>query len=369
MTTTLTQALSDLDELDELATDRRAWSAEWELACAWLAEKARSIGVDVEIDRAGNQWFAAAGEGDSTRAIGGYLDTGGAAEGSLGLIAGLELLRRRAAGGPLEPFKLVNWADGSGARFGRPFGASAAAGTLKDWFVATELLDGDGSSLLETVQNRGVEPRMAHMARRLLLPIRSYVELGAAAGVESARAASGAEGIERCRLTWRVATDGADPLGGATRFETELRERISGGVRSASASITEQIRLSDRSGGLVQQFDAAADEPEALESLLALALDVSDRIGEERGLTVAWERIWRTAPVSFDPALTELAHTALSERATVPAPSATPIQSPAAELARGGTPSALVLLPGLAGSAGAEAALEAGLRVLEAFAR
>ncbi len=367
MTTDLTHALADLDELEGLARARPAWSSEWESACGWLAEKCRSLGVDVELDRAGNQWFATRADADATLAVGGYLDTGGGTDGSLSILAGLELMRRRAAGSKLVPFKLVNWADGSGARFGRPFGPSAAAGTLRDWFVATELLDDQGSSLLETVQNRGIEPRMAHMARRLLLPVERYVELDAVSGQEGARAPNGAEGIERCRLTWRSASEGSDPVGGANRFSGELAERVSAGGLPGSAEVHELDGLSDRTGGIVQQLDAAANDQAALEALLGLALDVSDRIGEGRGLTVEWQRVWRTSPVPFDAALTELVRSALDDDSV--APSATAFQTPAAEVARGGTPSALVLLPGPESSSDAERSLATALRVLETFAR
>ena len=172
------QTLAELAELERLIPSRLAWSPEWDRACGWLVDKARSFGAAVEVDRAGNQWFTVSGGSDASLVVGGYLDTGGRTRGTLGLLAGLELLRRASVGETSAALKLVNWADGTGARFGRPFGASAAAGTLGDWFVAAELRDEDGSSLLETLQNRGIEPRLAHMARRLVRPIRTYIEFG-----------------------------------------------------------------------------------------------------------------------------------------------------------------------------------------------
>jgi hypothetical protein len=57
---------------------------------------------------------------------------GGWLDGCLGVLAGLEVLRRaRASGKPPLTLHLVDWADEEGARFGRSLaGSAASAGTL-----------------------------------------------------------------------------------------------------------------------------------------------------------------------------------------------------------------------------------------------
>ena len=361
------QALADLDELERLAPGRPAWSPEWDSACSWLADRARAVGAGVEIDRAGNQWFTVSGGADAELVVGGYLDTGAHTGGALGLVAGLELLRRAADGETTASLKLVNWADGAGERFGRPFGASAAAGTLRDWFVAAELLDEGGSSLLETLQHRGIEPRLAYMASRLVRPIRTYIEFGFDdAGTNGpGHAASAAAGMERCRLIWSRAASGSDPQSGADRFAAELDGLLPPAAAGEAAAVEERPARSRQVGALVQEFEASSNDADALEQLLGTALDLSDRIGEEGGLRVEWQRVWRTRPVSFDAALTKLTDQILgvtidsSERSRP-----TRVQSPASELARGGTPSTLVLLREPDAASDSEANLAIAIRVL-----
>ena len=117
----------------------------------------------------------------------------------------------------------------------------------------------------------------------------------------------------------------------------------------------------------MQQFEASASNLEALEQLLGTALDRSDRIGEEGGLRVEWQRVWRTRPVSFDATLTRLTDRILDVAVDSSQRSRTRVQSPASELARGGTPSTLVLLREPDAPRDREANLAIAMRVLEEY--
>jgi len=131
----------ELKELRELTSDengaqRVAWTDVWQRARKWFATKLVGLPVEHHYDAAGNNWVTLRGASEKTLLIGGHLDSvpnGGWLDGSLNVLAGLEVLRRFASefhGKPPLTIRLVDWADEEGARFGRSLlGSSAFAGT------------------------------------------------------------------------------------------------------------------------------------------------------------------------------------------------------------------------------------------------
>src|SRR6185312_6958427 len=164
------RTVAELEELRELTGDengaqRVAWTDTWERARAWLRDKVE-------------------GTGASERAllIGGHIDSvpnGGWLDGCLNVMAGVEVLRRIAAGGePPLTVRLVNWADEEGARFGRSlFGSSAAAGSMRDHEELRALRDLDGVALPDALAEHGVELDRALEARAQLESAAAYLEL------------------------------------------------------------------------------------------------------------------------------------------------------------------------------------------------
>src|SRR5437762_8516665 len=136
------RTVAELEELraltgDENGAQRVAWTDTWETAREWLRGKVAGTGAIEEIDEAGNQWFTLRGASDRALLIGGHIDSvpnGGWLDGSLNVVAGIEVLRRIAEDGePPLTVRLVDWADEEGARFGRSlFGSSAAARSMAD---------------------------------------------------------------------------------------------------------------------------------------------------------------------------------------------------------------------------------------------
>src|SRR5246127_2987122 len=135
------RTVTELKELRELTSDengaqRVAWTDVWQKARKWFATKLVGLPVEHHYDAAGNNWVTLRGASEKTLLIGGHLDSvpnGGWLDGSLNVLAGLEVLRRFAAefnGRPPVTVRLVDWADEEGARFGRSLlGSSAFAGT------------------------------------------------------------------------------------------------------------------------------------------------------------------------------------------------------------------------------------------------
>ncbi|MBC7647199.1 MAG: M20/M25/M40 family metallo-hydrolase, partial [Pseudopedobacter sp.] len=134
------RTLNELEELraltgDENGAQRVAWTDTWLAARAWYKSKLEELPLEVHQDGAGNLWATLEGGSQRKLIIGSHLDSvpnGGWLDGCLGVLAGLEVLRRlneQYGGKPPVTVRLVDWADEEGARFGRSLlGSSACAG-------------------------------------------------------------------------------------------------------------------------------------------------------------------------------------------------------------------------------------------------
>ncbi len=83
---------------DANGAQRVAWSPVWRDARRWLDERLADAGLRAETDAAGNNWITLPGARPDTVVIGGHLDSvpnGGWLDGPLGVLAGVEALRRR----------------------------------------------------------------------------------------------------------------------------------------------------------------------------------------------------------------------------------------------------------------------------------
>ena len=95
-----------------------AWTDTWVAAKSWLSGKVTPLGVEEEVDEAGNQWSALRGASERTLVLGGHIDSvpNGWLDGSLNVVAGVEVLRRIAEEGmPPVTVRLVSWADEEGS--------------------------------------------------------------------------------------------------------------------------------------------------------------------------------------------------------------------------------------------------------------
>src|ERR687893_2758329 len=176
--------LRELRELtgDENGAQRVAWTETWERAREWMRGKLDGLGLEHELDEAGNQWWTLRGRSERAILIGGHLDSvpnGGWLDGALNVVAGAGVLRRIAEEGePPVAVRLVSWADEEGARFGRSlFGSSAAAGSMADQDDLRTLKDADGVSLPDALREHGVELDRALEARSQLRDAAAYLEL------------------------------------------------------------------------------------------------------------------------------------------------------------------------------------------------
>src|SRR6266404_6279550 len=305
------RTVAELKELRELTADengaqRVAWTDVWQKARKWFATKLVGLPIEHHYDAAGNNWVTLRGASDKTLLIGGHLDSvpnGGWLDGSLNVLAGLEVLRRFAAefkGKPPVTIRLVDWADEEGARFGRSLlGSSAFAGT--DSIAADRgRLDKDGIRLEDALRRCGVEIDRFNEARREQQNAAAYLELHIEQGpvLESMGlplgVVLGTFGVERSRFTWRgqAAHAGSTPmdkrrdaLAGAAKLALYIREIAaevgggavctSGGVVTKPGIVTSVVETAE------QLLDQRHLDAGALARMLEMAKSAATRFAEE----------------------------------------------------------------------------------------
>ncbi len=325
---------------DAQGAQRVAWGPVWRDARGWLDDLLAGEGLRAESDAAGNRWVTLPGARPDTVVIGGHLDSvpnGGWLDGPLGVLAGVEALRRRRGTTPPVTLAVVDFADEEGARFSRSLlGSSGASGSLVPDRVRG-LVDRQGVRLVDALAENGVVlDRMADA--RLSLDARqprAYLELHIEQGPileamgRSTGAVVGTYGVERhvLRFLGQAAHSGSTPI--AMR-----RDAFLAAAETALACREIALRHSTPAAGMVCTvgtvsvepgivtavpgvceiaLDQRALEPDTLQRALADAHEAAARAAAANGVTVEWRHVWRIDPCRFDPRLVELCADAVQE--------------------------------------------------------
>lgn len=333
------RVIADLRELAALTSDangaqRVAWTPTWARAREWYRAKLAELPVAVEQDEAGNIWATLQGASSKALIMGSHLDSvpnGGWLDGCLGVLAGLEVLRRIAAQGlPPVTVRLVDWADEEGARFGRSlFGSSAVAGRLNAEWV-NRLVDTDGVRLPDAVRAFGVTVETAEQAHKQIANAGAYLEMHVEQGpvLESLGlplgAVIGCYGIERHQVTFSgvAAHAGGFPMHlrndaflAAARFALEVREiaKRHGGVATNGRVRNTPDIPTAVAGECAITLDMRHIDAAHLTEMVTEARAASERIANEEGVRVAWRTIYQSPPQRFDPHLVNLCDQAICE--------------------------------------------------------
>jgi hydantoinase/carbamoylase family amidase len=372
------RTVAELNELRELTSDengaqRVAWTDVWLKARQWFQSKLAGLPVEHHLDAAGNSWVTLPGASERALLLGGHLDSvpnGGWLDGSLDVLAAIEVLRRFAdeyAGRPPITIRLVDWADEEGARFGRSLlGSSAFAGTHS---IAADRVrtDKDGI-LLETALRRcGVEIDRFPEAARERQNAAAYLELHIEQGPVLERlglplgVVLGTKGVERHAVTFfgQEAHSGSTPmkvrhdaLAPAAKLALEIRS-IAGKHPDAVCTIGSVKTFPGIVTAVVGRCEATLDQRDldaaVVAQMLHEARQASLRFAAEENCTVEWSRIWSIEPVPFHPALIDLCDQAVAETAgrSHRLPSG-PLHD-AAEVARSGIPAVMMFVQSLKG--------------------
>lgn len=344
------RVIADLRELaartsTERGAQRVAWGPVWREARAWFVEKVRSdLGLPVETDPAGNAWVTLPGASKQAVVFGSHLDSvpgGGWLDGVLGVVAGIEALRRHAAAGtPPVTLHLVDWADEEGARYGRSLtGSAASAGTLDAAKELAHLVDRNGVRLPDALRENGVELDRMGEAHAWLMARdpRAYVELHIEQGpvLEAMKkpvgVVLGTMGVERhmVRFTGQAVHAGATPIPlrqdaflAAAEFALACRDvglKYSG--RTPKTRVVATCGVVKVEPGFVTAVCGATDisldlralDGAVLAKMQSAAEKASRAAAKKNGCTVAWSPLLSIDPRPFDADLLDLCAEAVRE--------------------------------------------------------
>ena len=372
------RTVAELKELraltgDENGAQRVAWTDTWLKAREWFASKLTGLPVERHYDAAGNNWTTLPGESERALLLGGHLDSvpnGGWLDGSLNVLAALEVLRRFATqygGRPPVTVRLVDWADEEGARFGRSLlGSSAFAGT-HSIEADRNRTDKDGIRLEDAVRRCGFEfdhfPDAQHERQNAAAYLELHIEqgpvlerLGLPLGI-----VLGTKGVERYAITFhgQEAHSGSTPmnvrqdaLAAAAKLALEIRP-IAMKHPDAVCTVGSLKTFPGIVTAVVGRCEATLDQRDLDAGVLAQmhreAREASERFAREERCTVEWSRIWSIEPVPFHPELIRLCEDAVRETVgTAHKLPSGPLHD-AAEVERSGVPSVMMFVQSLQG--------------------
>ncbi|MFM7244890.1 MAG: Zn-dependent hydrolase [Planctomycetaceae bacterium] len=372
------RTLRDLEDLRSLTGDadgaqRVAFTPTWVAARSWFRERLAGLPVEIHQDAAGNVWTTLPGESDRAVVIGSHIDSvpnGGWLDGCLGLMAGVEVLRRVSAehaGKPPVTLRVVDWADEEGARFGKSlFGSAACSGNL-DLDEARRLVDRQGMSLPDALRQVGLDFERVKECGRELDTAGAYLELHIEQGPVlldlglPLGAVLGTFGVERHAITFhgQAAHSGSTPMNrrrdaflAAGRMAQEIyaiAARSGGGVCTIGSctttpgivtSVVEECRIT---------LDQRHLDPVALARMHAEAREAAARFATEGGVEVSWERLWHIPPAPFHPDLIGFAEEAVRETCGTSHRLPSGPLHDAAEMAMAGVPTVMLFVQSLHG--------------------
>jgi allantoate deiminase len=320
---------------DGAGVTRFAWSPEIASVSRWLVDELEAIGVPAEIDAAGNvvgRW--AAGTGKAV-AVGSHLDTvprGGRFDGALGVISGLEAIRRLRSSGfvPSRPIWLVSFTDEEGARFGTSMlGSRAFVGEALGELA--DRRDAEGTTLCDAMAQAGFDFARLPEARAVDA-VGAYLELHIEQGrvLEGAGASvgvvTGLAGILGVRVTYTGRADHAgttpmndrrDALAGAARVALAVREMAAGEPSLMRATVG---KIAVEPGGFNViparcefTVDLRAVGAEAFADAERRVLALLERVAAEEGLGLELGTFHRQPPHDFDPEVVDALRAAVRD--------------------------------------------------------
>ena len=372
------RTVAELKELraltgDENGAQRLAWTDTWLKAREWFASKVKELPVKHHYDSAGNNWVTLPGASDQSLLIGGHLDSvpnGGWLDGSLNVLAGLEVLRRIAAefaGRPAVTVRLVDWADEEGARFGRSLlGSSAFAGT-HSIEADRGRTDRDGIRLENALARCGVSIDKFPDAKTEQNNAAAYLELHIEQGPVLERmglplgVVLGTKGVERHVITFhgQEAHSGSTPmnarrdaLAAAAKLALEIRA-IAKKHQDAVCTMGSVKTFPGIVTAIVGRCEVTLDQRDLDANVLARmyreAQEASQRFAAEENCSVSWSRLWSIEPVPFHAHLLDLCEQSVRETSGTSHRMPSGPLHDAAEVSRAGIPTVMMFVQSLNG--------------------
>jgi N-carbamoyl-L-amino-acid hydrolase len=286
---------ADLEELASIGRRpdhgiyRMALTEPHDEAVKWFKGRIEQAGLDLYVDGAANVHGRLHWDGKTPSVMtGSHIDTvpgAGHLDGALGVVAGLECLRRLRELGveTRRPLEVVSFLDEEG-RFGAMPGSQAIAGKLTPEAILGAK-DLDGVRFADALKERGFDPMHALRAARPAGTIDSFVELHIEQGpvLEKRGARVGVvEGISGL-FKWNVCLIGVANHAGTTPMD--MRQDALGGLAEIADAIP---RILEENGGpksvaTIGRVALFPGAPNVVPGRCEFTLDVRDIDGEVLG--------------------------------------------------------------------------------------
>ena len=317
---------ADVDELAEIGRrddhgiHRMAFSDDWFAAHEWLQRRVEHAGLSVHVDEALN---VAARYGDPEHGAiltGSHIDSvpgGGHLDGALGVLAGLEAVRRlKELDLPLRhPVEVVAFTDEEG-RFGGMLGSQAISGQLTPESILGAR-DLEGTTLVEAMKTRDLDALHVLRVARSPQSVRAFVELHIEQGPILDRAGlhvgvvEGINGLFKweCRLIGQANHAGTTPMQmrndafqGLAEFAGELDRVLEEDGDETSRATIGRVDLNPGAanvvpGAVVFSLDVRALDPDVLTELALGLRKTASAIARRRGLMFEYEILSEIDPV------------------------------------------------------------------------
>jgi N-carbamoyl-L-amino-acid hydrolase len=291
----------------------------------WMSD----AGLEVRVDKIGNVYATRPGRDRSLPCVlmGSHIDTvatGGAFDGTLGVLGGIEVMRTLNDVGieTLRDIEVAFFTEEEGVRFGTDMLGSAVTAGRIPLDHAHKLTDSDGKTVAEELERIGFDGAEDERRPVAHAYIECHIEQGpilAEAGV-SVGIVEGVQAISWQRLTLRgeAAHAGTTPIGSrhdaglvAAHVVVELRRMCDSGEFG-------QLRAT------VGTFDIGAGQTNVIPHHAMLTIDLRnpddalmtaaeqqlasyvDATASQHSVDIAWERMAKTAVVPFHPAIQDL---------------------------------------------------------------
>jgi allantoate deiminase len=335
---------ADLAELASIGSGpdngitRVAWSTALFEAYEWVAERMRELGLEVDVDPAGNllgRWES--GEG-APIVVGSHLDTvpsGGALDGALGVVAAVHAVRLLKSRGvrPNRPLWVVAFMDEEGTRFDTAlFGSRAFTG--EDMSRTGDQVDSDGIGLAEAMRHAGFDLDRVELAQQVD-QIGAYIELHIEQGPVLATdriqigAVTSIVGLRRYHVTLHGHANHAgttpmrlrrDALAGASRIVLALRDFARS--REGVTANVGKLHVAPGGANVVPgradfTVDIRSDSSEALAKAERTVESTVHAVAGEEQLEASLQATFALDPIHLDPELVaDIERAAAAEGAT-----------------------------------------------------
>jgi len=286
-------------------------------------------GLEVRVDRIGNVYATRRGRDRSLPCVlmGSHIDTvatGGAFDGTLGVLGGIEVMRTFNDAGieTLRDVEVGFFTEEEGVRFGTDMLGSAVTAGRIPLEQAHKLTDGEGKSVKDELTRIGFDGE-AHERRPVPHAyLECHIEQGpllADAGVDIG-IVEGVQSISWQRLTVRgeAAHAGTTPIESrhdaglvAASVVVEARRMCDSGEFGQLRATVGNLDLGEGQTNVIPReailtIDLRNPDDDLMTAAERHLADYVDQLAAKHGVQVAWERMAKTAVVPFHPGIQDL---------------------------------------------------------------